>query len=87
MKGMLTKMETDAFNRPYSTSKVKSPCPPTCPNRSAFCKRDCPSWAAYESQKKAEDEQKRVRRSGEVVSLNQQRIYRKQLLRYKYSHR
>lgn len=79
-------MDKNVFNHPYSTSKVKSPCSPNCSIRSAYCKHTCPEWAAYEKAKKAEETKKQILRSGAVVSANMEKIIRKHLRSYKYSH-
>lgn len=79
-------MDKCNFNRPYSQSKVKSPCPQGCPLRSVYCKHTCPEWAAYEKAKKEEETEKKILRSGAVVSANTEKIIRKHLRSYKYSH-
>lgn len=79
-------MDKNVFNQSYSTSKVKSPCSPNCSLRSAYCKHTCPEWSAYEKAKKAEETEKKILRSGAVVSANMEKIIRKHLRSYKYSH-
>lgn len=79
-------MDKFNFNRPYSHTKVKSPCPQHCASRSWDCKHTCPEWAAYEKAKKEEETQKKILRSGAVVSANTEKIIRKHLRSYKYSH-
>ncbi len=79
-------MDKNVFNQPYSTSRIKSPCSPNCSLRSAYCKRTCPEWAAYEKAKEQEAKEKDEKLKGVVISRNMERILRNRLLRYKYSH-
>ena len=79
-------MDKFNFSRPYSQTKVKSPCPQHCVFRSWDCKHTCPEWAAYEKAKKAEETEKKILRSGAVVSANMEKIIRTHLRSYKYSH-